>query len=448
MSAHPHAAALKLAAIPLLSTSLVGASLPGADPPPDPSTSPPPTSPVITAPAAIGPVAALPLGKPGLREKRTVEQLADGVTLTKIHRGKGKAKAKRITKTKSGPWRVNVLTIDPQVARGRLTATFGPSLAKTEPTTTLTRLAGGLAGVNASYFTFTGSKKYPGDPVGLGLYDGRLLSEPTGRYGEVGVLLDAGTGQVQLGPLRWSGIVRNKVSDASVDLSAINHPPVVPRGCAKNAEPDRCLGAGEAVAFTPEFGSRTAVGAGVEVVLDRAGCVVRSREKRGTGLLPGQTSLQGTGQSADAVRQVAVFGCLDTEETLTDRLGVPVELTSDLYGVAARYPLVTAGVRVGQPGGGGYNGRNPRTLIGTGADGRILLVTIDGKRPSSVGTTLTETAKVAKSLGMQDAVNLDGGGSTTMSVRGTLANKPSGRKERSVGDALVFVPSTEPPTAP
>ncbi len=42
---------------------------------------------------------------------------------------------------------------------------------------------------------------------------------------------------------------------------------------------------------------------------------------------------------------------------------------------------------------------------------------------------------------MDDAVNLDSGGSTTMSVGGTLVNRPSGSSERAVGEALVFVNS-------
>jgi exopolysaccharide biosynthesis protein len=83
--------------------------------------------------------------------------------------------------------------------------------------------------------------------------------------------------------------------------------------------------------------------------------------------------------------------------------------------------------------------RNPRTIVGTTADGKILFVTIDGRQTTSVGTTLRETAAVAQSLGITDAVNLDGGGSTTMAVAGQVVNKPSGGTERSVGDALIYL---------
>ena len=72
--------------------------------------------------------------------------------------------------------------------------------------------------------------------------------------------------------------------------------------------------------------------------------------------------------------------------------------------------------------------RQPRTLAGVRADGTLLLVTVDGRRPGwSVGMTLPEAARLMRSLGARDALNLDGGGSTTMIVRGEVVNRPSDR---------------------
>jgi exopolysaccharide biosynthesis protein len=80
-------------------------------------------------------------------------------------------------------------------------------------------------------------------------------------------------------------------------------------------------------------------------------------------------------------------------------------------------------------------------MVGRTETGAVVIATIDGRRTTSVGATLVEAAKVAQALGMQDSMNLDGGGSTTMVVNGALANVPSGSSERAVGDALVYVPS-------
>jgi hypothetical protein len=123
---------------------------------------------------------ALPLGDQDLAETRTTQTLARGVTLTSIVRGTDPASADEINTTTRGPWRVQVLTIDPRTARGHLKATYGQDLAGTETVTDLVRSSGALAGVNASFFTFTASQLYPGTPVGLGLWCRRWWS--SGRW--------------------------------------------------------------------------------------------------------------------------------------------------------------------------------------------------------------------------------------------------------------------------
>ena len=100
----------------------------------------------------------LPLGDANLTESRTSQNLAEGVTLTHIVRGTEPAPVDQINTTTRGPWVVNVLTIDHAKARGHVQATFGADLAGVERTTELVRLSGALAGVNASFFTFTASQ--------------------------------------------------------------------------------------------------------------------------------------------------------------------------------------------------------------------------------------------------------------------------------------------------
>ena len=93
-------------------------------------------------------------------------------------------------------------------------------------------------------------------------------------------------------------------------------------------------------------------------------------------------------------------------------------------------------------------GRHPRTAVGIAGGGRrLLLVTVDGRqKPYSDGMTLRELATLMLALGAPDALNLDGGGSTTMVTADPvsralrIANQPSDSAgERSVGDALAIV---------
>ena len=88
-------------------------------------------------------------------------------------------------------------------------------------------------------------------------------------------------------------------------------------------------------------------------------------------------------------------------------------------------------------------GSNPRTAIGVSKDGNTLyLVTVDGRQVSSIGMTQTELAEFLKEKGVYNAINLDGGGSTTMVARNLgeavikTVNSPSGGSLRMVTNAI------------
>jgi hypothetical protein len=81
---------------------------------------------------------------------------------------------------------------------------------------------------------------------------------------------------------------------------------------------------------------------------------------------------------------------------------------------------------------------HPRTAAGYTADGDLLLLVVDGRQEASRGVSLEELATLMIELGAVEALNLDGGGSSTLSVRGRLVNRPAGGLfEREVMSALV-----------
>jgi phosphodiester glycosidase len=84
-------------------------------------------------------------------------------------------------------------------------------------------------------------------------------------------------------------------------------------------------------------------------------------------------------------------------------------------------------------------GRNPRTVLGWTRHGKVWLITIDGRSRRSRGASLVQAARVAHRLGATQAVNLDGGGSTSFVVRGHVRNHPSDGRERSVVNSLAIV---------
>jgi exopolysaccharide biosynthesis protein len=85
-------------------------------------------------------------------------------------------------------------------------------------------------------------------------------------------------------------------------------------------------------------------------------------------------------------------------------------------------------------------GLGPRTAIGIDKAGRYILAVVDGRQKfHSTGLTLTELAYTMQKLGAVDAMNLDGGGSTALAVRGKVVNRPSDGSERSVSNALLVM---------
>jgi exopolysaccharide biosynthesis protein len=88
--------------------------------------------------------------------------------------------------------------------------------------------------------------------------------------------------------------------------------------------------------------------------------------------------------------------------------------------------------------------RHPRTAVGVSDGGRkLILVVVDGRKPErSVGLSLDELAELILQLGCDDALNLDGGGSSTLVLRNpqtnelVTVNSPSDGKQRPVANVL------------
>ncbi|MFI9469847.1 phosphodiester glycosidase family protein [Streptomyces sp. NPDC052492] len=362
--------------------------------------------------------------------------------------------------TDRGPWRLDVLTIDPRTFRGTLDATHGPDIEDRETVSALADDADALAAVNAGFFVLDPRSGAPGDPAGVGLYDGRLLSEPVS--GRPGLVVQDNGRRTQITRLTWEGKVSAR--GTSLTLDGVNRVPGLIRNCG-GSEGDSptalplhdvtCTNPDQLVAFTPEYGASTPQGEGVEAVLDSGGRVRELRSVRGGSLPPGGSSIQATGRHVAALTALARPGeRLRIDTGLRDDRGRRVTPGPGTDIVNAGPELVRGGrlhvtpatdgmVHPGDPSWyyGWVHKRNPRTLAGTDASGRTVLVTADGRSTDSLGLSITESAKVARSLGLRDAVNLDGGGSTTMVAKGQVVNVPSDAAgERPVGDALLILP--------
>jgi Phosphodiester glycosidase len=345
-----------------------------------------------------------------------------------------------------GPARINVLEVDPSRVRGVLS---NERIAGRERVSSMARRVGAAAAVNGGYFAATG------DPVGVLAIDGDLLSEPVSGRSAL-VLPPAATPGTHplVAPVRFRG--RMSVNGRSRAIDGIDRMRGLIPACggrggdAPTHRPNAvltCTDASELVLLTPRYGARPPAEGGVEAVL-RDGTVARLRAP-GSGPVPrGGLLLTGTGDAANFLRNAALP---------RSRVELDLRLNVDSEGlVAGAGPRLLRAGRVAvaaraegfaPPQAPAFFGtfvaaRQPRTLAGVRADGKLLLVTVDGRRPGwSAGMTLPEAARLMRSLGARDALNLDGGGSTTMAIRGQVVNRPSDRVgERPVSNAVYVLP--------
>ncbi len=91
--------------------------------------------------------------------------------------------------------------------------------------------------------------------------------------------------------------------------------------------------------------------------------------------------------------------------------------------------------------GVGNTNRDPRTAVGYTGGNHVILMVVDGRQGASEGASLPELAALFKELGCIEAMNLDGGGSSQMSVGAALINRPEGQTSglRAVPTILAVV---------
>jgi hypothetical protein len=351
----------------------------------------------------------------------------------------------------AGPVRVNVLTVDPARVHGVLS---NGRIARRERVSAMGRRVAAVAGVNGGYFAPSG------DPVGVLALDGELLSEPVdGRSALILPATPAGATPV-IAPVRFRG--RITVNGRSREIDGIDRtrgliPACGGRGGDKpTTRPNAVLTCGDAselVVLTPRYGARPPREGGVEAVI-RDGRVTRVRPPNSGPVPRGATLLTGTGDAARFLRDVALprSPAQLTMDVRVSGRSLDFRTTALIVGGGPR--LLRAGRVAVAAAAEGFRppqspfffrsfvaGRQPRTLAGVRPDGTLLLVTVDGRLPGwSVGMTLPEAARLMRSLGASDALNLDGGGSSTMVVRGEVVNRPSDRVERRVSDGLFVFP--------
>ena len=301
----------------------------------------------------------------------------------------------------------------------------------TETTSSIATRHKALAAINAGFFRLDTSQ-FAGDPDGLLVVDGNFLSE-------------ASNNRIQL-------IINNKptITDVVMARTVLSQSVRLGNETFGVAGVNRERKKDDLVIYTPEFGKMTLTGnEGVEAVIVKGNIVSVSTEV-------GNTIIPKNGYVISAAGTFAANFTTAVKQNSTVTLiriwaDLPVELVKDRekLDAVAGVPQLIQGGRINitwqdeRSSKAFVETRHPRTAVAKLKDGKFLMITVDGRTDASGGIGLQDLAEYLLTLGATDAMNLDGGGSTTMFVNGKIVNHPSDKEgERKVSDAILVTPRT------
>ncbi|MET9666577.1 phosphodiester glycosidase family protein [Streptomyces sp. NPDC006475] len=353
----------------------------------------------------------------GIETARSSRPIAPGVRLTSYDR------------LESDTWlRIDALSVD--LDGGRVRADYLSS-GKVSERSTVSRLAAAhdagpgrrtVAAINADFFDINQT----GAPQGPGIKDGKVTHSPA----------DGANRAVGIGP-EGAGRVLQLYFEGTLTLPGGQHPLAAYN--AANVPPGG-IGAYNAAWGSADRALTVDAATPVAEALVQDGKVVSVTDRPGSGpVADGTTVLVGREAGATALAALRPGDPVSTEYRPRTDSG-PVPRTA----VGGRELLVVDGTPQNHEGEGN-NIAAPRTAVGFSQDGSAMqVITVDGRQTDSGGVTLTELGLMMQRAGAYSALNLDGGGSSTLLAREPgsdalqVENSPSDGSERTVPNGLAF----------
>lgn len=337
-----------------------------------------------------------------------------------VHPGVEYARVSRVIDGKNVNF--NLLRLDLKKVRLDVVHAMDSAIG-TETTSSLAKRHNAVAAINAGFFRLDNSI-FAGDNVGYLTIDGYVWSEPTMERGAIGIINRRKKTEVFLDRWRFAGYLRLKSGDRPDVLKGVN----------------REIKHDEIVAYTPSFGTYAPRSGDVRLVI-RKGRVVG--ECLDTCEIPKNGFvLVGNGARSNILKQLKTGDRVQTVwDIVSKNNAYPAYRIEDA--VAGVPQLIRDGKiditwKAEEASKDFVETRHPRTAVANLKDGKFLMLTADGRSEASAGIDLYDLADFLLELGAVDALNLDGGGSTTMVLDDKVVNHPSDKGgERKIGDALI-----------
>jgi len=319
--------------------------------------------------------------------------------------------------TPVGPFFSVGLLFDPNSPLRLEIALAQDKVLEKEKTSEIAQRKGAIFAVNAGFFA------QDGDPLGTLMIDGRILSEPQEGWYSVGITEN---NQLLFGELKFKAQAQAQ-NGATYSITGINR-----RNNGK-----------ELVFYDHFLGEKTPKQEGIESIIVK-GKVIETKSSQGGTVIPTDGFiLQGRGEASQWMWKNLIPGSSVKVKMSIYPKDEDWERWKDVRYILSSGPLL---FRNGQPGPfGNFNEKivtekHPRTVIAQTEEGKILFLVVDGRNPAhSVGLTIPELVEELKNYRVVNALNLDGGGSTTFYLQGQILNQPSDPLgERKVSNAFII----------
>lgn len=345
---------------------------------------------------------------------QTSHILAPGIEHLEIHRtSPGQSLNER--------WIINVLIVSPNRGRLKLVRAMD-ELVGTETTSSLATRFGAIAAINAGYFRTAGI--YRGEPNGIFYLNGKLLSEDFQH--RAALVFSANHNAPNITHVSsQTKLVFGKSSQTKVH--GINRP----------------RGIDEIIIFTPELHRTTLTNPDGDEYMVNHHRIVSIYKNQGSSSIPDNGFvISVSGKMRNWAKENLKQGMkitISNETTFDQPISFsPVNIVGGGPQLLRAGKILTDSENFNQVSF--INQRHPRTAYGKRADGSLVLVTVDGRQPQkSVGMTIPELTQLMIALGCVEALNLDGGGSTTMVINNKVVNNVSDATgERPISDAILI----------
>ncbi|GAB4268968.1 MAG: hypothetical protein Kow0029_04710 [Candidatus Rifleibacteriota bacterium] len=281
-------------------------------------------------------------------------------------------------------------------------------IAQKEVLSSMAKRYNAIAAINGAYFTSNG------DPIGTLIINRHLVSSPLYKRSVFGITEDE---TLVFGNPDFSGKI--KAANLSLEIDAINQPRKYD----------------SLVIYTPEYARSTLTREdGIELVLVKGKIV--GIHKRNALIPPDGVVVSAGGAKAEQLAKLRLGQSVAIDYSMQKPwnqikhavCGGPRLVSDGKIDINGTQEKFSSSI---------IHGRHPRTAVAITFDGDLLFVVVDGRSKRSKGMKLRELASYLRKLGVRHAINLDGGGSSSMIVKGRTVNRPSDGEERRISNGIL-----------